>query len=87
MSGRTRDNLRIAAKVVGVFAALLGMLFVVRVVAMSVRPDFPVDDPFARQPSAAEMIANTVYAIFLFLTFVVPLLVLRSELRRRKRQR
>lgn len=86
MNGRTRDNWRIAAKVVGVFAVLSGILFVVRIVALSVRPDLPVDDLIARRPSIAELIANTVYAVFLFLTFVAPLLVLRSELRRRRRQ-
>lgn len=85
MSGRALDNLKIAAKVLAVFAVLLGMLFVVRTVALSVRPDVLPADPYAYQPSTAEAIANAIYAMFLFSTFVVPLLVLRSELRRRRR--
>jgi hypothetical protein len=86
VSGRARDNLRIAAKVLAIFAVLLGMLFVVRTVALSVRPEVAAGDPFSRRPSAPEVIANTAYAVFLFLTFLVPLLVLRGELRRRKRK-
>ncbi len=78
MTERSRDNLRIAAKVIGVFIVLLGMLFLVRTVAMNVRTE-----P-SGQPSTSELIANAVYALFLFLTFIVPLMLLRSELRRRR---
>lgn len=86
MSRRGRDNVRIAFKVLGTFTVLLIGLLIVRTVALSLRPEVMPADIFTHRPSSVELAANTTYAIFLFLTFLVPLLVLRYELRKRKRK-
>ena len=80
------DNLKIAAKVVTTFIVLLGLLYVVHSVTSPI-VSAQYSGAYPGELSGAAKVAGAVYAIFLFLTFVVPLLVLRSGLRQRKRQR
>ena len=86
MSARGRDNLRIVLKVLSTFIILLGLLYAVYLVTWPIVSTQPsVGEP--GEVSGAAKIANAVYAVFFFLTFIVPLLVLRGELRRRKQKR
>ena len=86
MSPRGRDNLRIAAKALFTFLVLLGLLYVTHLITSPIVATQPsVGTP--GEVTTAGKIASAVYGLSFFLTFVVPLLVLRSELRGRKRKR
>jgi hypothetical protein len=86
VSSRGGDYVRIAAKVLGTFLMLLGLLYVTYLVTwpiVSTQPSVGLPG----EVSTAGKIASAVYGLFFFLTFMVPLIVLRHELRKQKQKR
>jgi hypothetical protein len=83
---RGYDNVRIATKVLTYFVVGLSILLVVqRYIAL---PPAPSElGIYPDQPSLAQKVGGAVYVLLLFFTFVLPLLVLRRELQRRRRSK
>jgi hypothetical protein len=81
---RGRDNLRIAIKVLALFATGLGILFLVHLAGV-VYPSREPIDIYPSRPSTGQVALSVVYVGLFFLTFLVPVLVLRRELQKRRK--
>lgn len=86
MSPRRRETIQIATKVLATFLVLLGLLYVVYLITSPIVATEPAVG-MPGETSTAGKIASAAYGLFFFLTFMVPLIVLRHELRRRKQKR
>jgi len=84
---RGLDNVRIATKVLVYFVVPLGLLFALQtfvLVSPSAKPEF---DVFPEEPTTLQKVGLAVYVVLLFITFALPLLVLRRELQKRRDQK
>ena len=82
---RGRDNIRIAVKVLVIFIFGLAILLLMNLSGVI----YPQRDPMSGlspELSSGDRVLSGVYVIVSFLTFLLPLLVLRQELRKRRRR-
>ena len=84
MTERGRDNARIATKVFIFFVVPLALLFLLHVFGVAPESRQPGMELFPATPSITEQIFSGLYFVLLFVTFVLPLLVLRKELQKRR---
>jgi hypothetical protein len=85
MSGKTADNLRIAIKVTSYFVVLLGLVFFLSLALANSGKE--INNPlgiYPEEPTGLQLIVSVLFAGLVLLTFVLPLLVLRRELQKRK---
>lgn len=83
VTARGRDNIRIAAKVLAIFIFGLAILLLMNAVGV-VYPSRGPMDGLSPELSGGDRVLSAVYVIVSFLTFLLPLLVLRQELRKRR---
>ena len=84
MTERGLDNVRIATKALIYFVVPLGLLFGVHTFVLVSPPQQPDFEVFPEEPSRIQTIGFAAYVILLFITFTLPLLVLRRELQKRR---
>jgi len=85
MSEKTADNLRIAIKVTSYFVVLLGLVFFLSLALANSGKE--INSPlgiYPEEPTGLQLIVIVLVAGLVLLTFVLPLLVLRRELQKRK---
>jgi hypothetical protein len=81
---RGRDNVRIAIKVLAIFVFGVGVMLLMHVTGIIYPSRSPTDD-LSPELSASDRVLSGLYVIVSFLTFLLPLLVLRQELRKRRK--
>ena len=84
MTTRGRDNIRIAVKVLVIFLFGLAILLLMNLSGVI----YPQRDPMSGllpELSSGDRVLSGAYVIVSFLTFLLPLLVLRQELRKRRK--
>ena len=81
---RGRDTARIAIKVVIFFIVPFGLLYSLHSLGLVPASRQWDVEPDPSKPTVAEMIVSGLYFVLLFVTFVLPLLVLRRELQKRR---
>jgi len=86
MSETAAENLRLAIKVTSFFVVLLGLVFLFSFVLAYVGKEN--NDPLgiSDEPTGSQLVLDVLFIGLVFLTFVLPLLVLTRELQKRRQR-
>jgi len=85
MSERSTENLRLAIRVTSIFVVLLGLVFVFSLVLSYAGKEN--NNPlgiYPEEPTGSQLVLGVLFISVVLLTFVLPLLVLRRELQKRR---